>query len=128
VPQAGPTPTAPAPARVAATTTPVQIAIDKLTMLREQIRRAYEQAQETAAAGTTAAVQTANATLQRTLSVLRPLVERVLATVGLKLPAQDAAPPTPAANPTPTTILQPVEHVLGGVDELLQTLFSRPLR
>ncbi|MEA2233970.1 MAG: hypothetical protein QOD83_3786 [Solirubrobacteraceae bacterium] len=119
-------PAAAPPARPGATTTPVQIAIDKLTVLREQIRRAYEQAKATAAAGTTAAVQTANTTLQRTLDVLRPLVESVLATVGLKLPA-DAAPPTPAPNATPTTILQPVEHVLGGVNELLQTLFSRPL-
>jgi hypothetical protein len=96
-------------------------------MLREQIRRAYEQAKATAAAGTTAAVQTANTTLQRTLDVLRPLVESVLATVGLKLPTDAAAPPTPAPKATPTTILQPVEHVLDGVNELLQTLFPRPL-
>ncbi|MDX6708630.1 MAG: hypothetical protein QOI48_4476 [Solirubrobacteraceae bacterium] len=120
-------PAAAPPARPGATTAPVQIAIDKLTVLREQIRRAYEQAKATAAAGTTAAVQTANTTLQRTLDVLRPLVESVLATVGLKLPADAAAPPTPAPKATPTTILQPVEHVLGGVNELLQTLFSRPL-
>jgi RNA polymerase sigma factor (sigma-70 family) len=125
-PAAQTNPAAAPPARAGATTTPVQIAIDKLTVLREQIRRAYEQAKATAAAGTTAAVQTANTTLQRTLDVLRPLVQSVLATVGLKLPA-DAAPPTPAPKATPTTILQPVEHVLGGVNELLQTLFSRPL-
>ncbi|HEX8159042.1 MAG TPA: RNA polymerase sigma factor [Solirubrobacteraceae bacterium] len=123
------TKSAPAPAaRREATKSAVQIAIDKLTMLREQVRRAYEHAQATAAAGTTESIATANTTLQRTLDVLRPLLERVLATVGLKLPADTAAPPTPAPKPTPTNILQPVEHVLGGVNQLLQTLFSRPLR
>ena len=62
-----------------ATKTPVQIAIDKLTSLREQIRRAYANAQTTAAAGTPAALQTASTTLQQTLDALRP----TLGSVGL---------------------------------------------
>lgn len=105
-----------------ATKTPGQIAIDKLTSLREQIRRAYAKAQTTAAAGTPAAVQTASTTLQQTLDALRP----TLGSVGLQTPPGSAVPAVPASDPTQTNILAPVQQVLGEVSALLQNLLSRP--
>lgn len=126
VPQARPTPASiVAPI---ATKNPVQIAIDKLTAFTDQIRRAYQQAQKTAAAGTPAAIQTAGMTLQQTLNGLFPMIERVLATVGLKLPAATATPVAPTSSPTLANIFKPIQQVLGGIDALLQKLFSRPTR
>jgi RNA polymerase sigma factor (sigma-70 family) len=118
----------PALAHPVAVQTPVQIAIDKLAALREQIRRAYQQAKAAAAPGTPAAIQTASTTLQQTLDALRPTLERVLASVGLEMAPAAAGPAVPASNPTQTTILEPAQQVLGGVSALLQNLFSRPSR
>jgi hypothetical protein len=65
--------------------------------------------------------------LGRTLASVQTTLERVLASVGLELPA-----PAPTAAPTTTTssgllagILAPAQQVLGGVESLLQQLLGR---
>ena len=49
------------------------------------------------------------------------------ATSGLSCRPATASPPPPSS-PTPTNILKPVQQVLGGVDALLQNLYSAPPR
>jgi hypothetical protein len=103
---------------------------DKLTDLREQVLAAIQQAQAIAGGGAPGAIDLATKTLDSSLATLRPMIERVLASVGLSLPALTTSPtgttttPTTTAPSLPTTVLQPVQQVLDGVDSLLGKLFK----
>jgi RNA polymerase sigma factor (sigma-70 family) len=108
----------------------VQHVKDKLTDLREQVLAAVQQAQAIAAGGAPGAIDLATKTLDSSLATLRPMIERVLGSVGLSLPTLTTAPagsttppPTTTAPSLPTTVLQPVQQVLNGVDSLLGKLF-----
>ncbi|MEA2156667.1 MAG: hypothetical protein QOE11_2807 [Solirubrobacteraceae bacterium] len=111
---------------------PAQNVTSKLTDLRQQVLDAVQLAQATAAGGGTGAVNLATQTLQSTLDSLRPTIDRVLATVGLKLP-EPVATPAPSTTPTtapsspslPDVVLAPVQQVLSGVDSLLSQLLGR---
>ncbi len=110
--------------------TPVQGVKSKLTDLRQQVLDAVSQAQATAAVGTTGAIDLASKTLESTLGQLLPTINRLLASVGMKLPesvSTPAAPATPAtSSPSlPSGVLAPVQQVLSGVDALLGKLFGR---
>ncbi len=115
---------APAPAR-----TPQGIAIASLERVREQLAAAFAAAQTAAASGRPSGVQTADALIQRTLASVRPAVERILAGVGLALPASALAAPaavqSTAARPPASAALAPAQSLLGGVDAALRKLFSR---
>jgi RNA polymerase sigma factor (sigma-70 family) len=119
--------TQPAPAPAAAQT-PQQIAAEKVQRIRDQVLAAFTNAQAVATSGAQGAVQTASAMMQHTLDAARPLLERILATVGLRLPSSSAAttPPTTTTTGTPTaaTVLAPMQSLLGGLSGLLQTLFG----
>jgi RNA polymerase sigma factor (sigma-70 family) len=110
--------------------TPAQNVKSKLTDLRQQVLDAVAQAQATAAGGTPGAVDLATKTLQSTLGTLYPTIDRLLATIGMKLPEPTAAPAasTPATTPSspslPQVVLAPVQQVLGGVDSLLSQLLG----
>jgi RNA polymerase sigma factor (sigma-70 family) len=104
---------------------------DKLTDLREQVLAAVQQAQAIAAGGTPGAIDLATKTLYSSLDTLRPMIERLLGSVGLSLPTLTTSPagsttppPTTTAPSLPTTILQPVQQVIDGVDSLLGKLFK----
>ena len=92
---------------------------------------ALEQARSIAAGGSTFALQTANDLLQGTLGAVRPALERILASVGLKLPAAAAtsapAPTTATATPSASlpSVMAPVQQMLDGVDSMLAKLFGR---
>jgi hypothetical protein len=117
----------------AVTKTPVQTVKAKLTDLRQQVLDAVSQAQATAASGAAGALDLATKTLESTIGSLRPTIERLLASVGLKLPTTVSAPSssTPTATTTssspslPELVLAPVQQVLSGVDSLLSQLFGR---
>jgi RNA polymerase sigma factor (sigma-70 family) len=116
------TPPAPTPA---AAKTPQQIAAEKVQRVRDQVLAAFTNAQAVATSGAQGAVQTAGAMIQHTLDAARPLLERILATVGLRLPSSAATtPPTTTGSPTAATVLAPVQSLLGGLSGLLQTLFG----
>jgi RNA polymerase sigma factor (sigma-70 family) len=109
---------------------PAKTAIAQLTDIREQVVTALEQAQSIAAGGSALALQSANDMLQGTLGAVRP-IERILARVGLKLPAAAATPATPPTTTTTTpsaslpNVMAPVQQVLDGVDSMLSKLFGR---
>jgi RNA polymerase sigma factor (sigma-70 family) len=110
---------------------PAKTAIAQLTDIREQVVTALEQAQSIAAGGSALALQSANDMLQGTLGAVRPAIERILARVGLKLPAA-AATPAPPPTTTATTpsaslpnVMAPVQQMLDGVDSMLSKLFGR---
>ncbi|MGH2943200.1 MAG: hypothetical protein ACRDLN_10575, partial [Solirubrobacteraceae bacterium] len=110
--------------------TPQQLAAERLQRVRDDLLAAFQHAQTVAASGTQSALQTANSIVQSTLGALRPTIERILATVGLSLPASATTPPSttatpPASSPTITNILAPAQSLIGGVNTLLQHLFGR---
>ena len=77
--------------------------------------------------GTQGALAAANALIQTTLGSLGPLVNEVLATLGLKLPSGTTTTPPPSSVPSNTTVtnvLAPVQSLLHGVDGLLKGLFG----
>ena len=77
--------------------------------------------------GTQGALAAANALIQTTLGSLGPLVDDVLATLGLKLPSGTTTAPPPSSVPSNTTVtnvLAPVQSLLHGVDGLLKGLFG----
>jgi RNA polymerase sigma factor (sigma-70 family) len=120
----------PAAATPVAKTPPKEAVRDQLTNFREQVSAAFQQAQATAAVGTSSAMELATKTLQSTLSTLRPTIDRFLASVGLKLPETVATPAAPApTNNTgpslPNVVLAPVQQILTGFDSLLGKLFGR---
>ncbi len=125
--QADPTPaaTAPPPPAAAAPATPTseEKAIDKLNSLGEQVREVLSDATAIVADGTQEALALATGLLDRTLGPLRASIDRVLASLGLSLPAAPAAG-APAAPSPVTTVLAPVEQVLDGVQSLLQQLLG----
>jgi RNA polymerase sigma factor (sigma-70 family) len=105
----------------------------KLADLREQVLAAVQEAQAIAAAGTPGAIDLATKTLDSSLAALRPMIERLLGSVGLSLPEYVSTPPADSTTPPstttapslPTTVLQPVQQVIDGVDSLLGKLFTR---
>jgi hypothetical protein len=77
--------------------------------------------------GTQGALAAANALIQTTLGSLGPLVDEVLASLGLKLPSGTSTTPPPSSVPSNTTVtnvLAPVQSLLNGVDGLLKGLFG----
>ncbi|MEA2222113.1 MAG: hypothetical protein QOH83_489 [Solirubrobacteraceae bacterium] len=122
--------TQPAPARQpapAAAKTPQQIAAEKVQHVRDQLLATLTNAQTVATSGAQGAVQAASAMMQTTLDAVRPLLERILATVGMSLPSSPAAavtPATPTASPAVTTLLAPAQSLLGGLNSMLQKLLG----
>jgi RNA polymerase sigma factor (sigma-70 family) len=110
---------------------PAKTAVTQLTDIREQVISALEQARSIAAGGSTFALQSANDMLQGTLGAVRPAIERILARVGLKLPAIAATPSPPPTTTTATppaslpSLMAPVQQMLNGVDSMLSKLFGR---
>ncbi|MBA3328062.1 MAG: hypothetical protein H0T43_07155, partial [Solirubrobacterales bacterium] len=87
-------------------------------------------AEGTAASGGAGALQAAKTVLGRTLTDVNSTLERVLATVGLKLPApqQPAADSGAAASASPDAIaavLAPAQQALGGIVTLLDRLLGQ---
>jgi hypothetical protein len=114
--------TQPAPA---AAKTPQQIAAEKVQRVRDQVLAALTNAQTVAASGAQGAVQSASAMMQTTLDAVRPLLERILATVGMSLPSSPAAAPsTTTGPPAVTTVLAPAQSLLGGLGAMLQQLLG----
>jgi hypothetical protein len=77
-----------------------------------------------AADGTQEALALASGLLDRTLGPLRTSIDRLLASLGLSLPAPAAAP-APAAPTSTASVLAPVQHMLGGVQSLLEQLLGQ---
>ena len=120
--------TQPAPAHQpapAAAKTPQQIAAEKVQRVRDQVLAAFTNAQTVATSGAQGAVQTASAMVQTTLDAVRPLLERILATVGMSQPPSPAtAPPATTGSPAVTTVLAPAQSLLGGLSTMLQRLLG----
>jgi RNA polymerase sigma factor (sigma-70 family) len=118
---------APSAARQPATVakTPEQLAAEDLQAVRERILAAFNDAQRLAAPGTQSALAAANDLIRSTLGSVGPLLDDILATVGLKLPSGTTTPSSPSGSPTVANVLAPVQSLLGGVDDLLQKLFGR---
>ena len=124
-------PTTPPPTAVTATQAPAaspkDAAAGELQRVRDQILAAFKDAQALARPGTQGALAAANALIQTTLGSLGPLVDEVLASLGLKLPTGTSTTPPPSSvpsNTTVTSILAPVQSLLHGVDGLLKGLFG----
>lgn len=125
--------TQPAPASVATPTsnvtppavvkTPEQKAIEQLNPLRDAVQKAFADAAALVSGGSQGAMTTATSLLTRTLGPLTAQINRVLAPLGLRLPGY--TPPATATRPTTTNVLAPVQHVLSGVQSLLQRLLGR---
>jgi hypothetical protein len=114
------------PAAPAAAPKPVETAVEKLDRLRKLVQQAFTDAQGVAADGTQESLALATGLLDQTLGPLRTSIDRVLATVGLRLPSPTAPAPAPSAPQTTTTnVLAPVQQVLDGVQSLLQKLLGR---
>ena len=120
-----PTPTSPATSRepAAVATTPEQLAAEDLQRVRDRVLDAFRDAQTLAAPGTQSALAAANSLIQSTLGSVGPLLDDILATVGLKLPTTSTTPPA-SGSTTITNVLAPVQSLLGGLDGLLQKLFG----
>jgi RNA polymerase sigma factor (sigma-70 family) len=121
-----PSTTTPTPAREATSVakTPDQLAAEDLERVRERILAAFRDAQAIAAPGTQAALNAADSLIESTLGSIGPLLDDILATVGLKLPSS-----TTTTQPSATSVsnvLAPVKSLLDGVDGILQNLFGRP--
>ncbi len=119
----------PPPAAVAAppapATTPQRAAAGELQRVRDQILAALKDAQAIARPGTQGALTAANALIHTTLGSLGPMVDEVLASLGLKLPSRATTTPPPSSvpsNPTVTNVLAPVQSLLSGVDGVLKRL------
>jgi RNA polymerase sigma factor (sigma-70 family) len=113
----------PSPAPAVAKT-PRQLAAESLQRVRDQILAAFQNAQTVAASGAQGALQTASSMVQSTLGSVRPVIERILAGVGLSLPSSAATPPAPASSPTITSLLAPAQSLLGGIEALLARMFG----
>ena len=125
--QPAPPATSPQPAArpaPAVAKTPQQVAADQLQRVRDQMLAAFQNAQTVAASGARGALQTANSMVQSTLGSMRPMIERILAAVGLSLPSSSAAPPPAASAPTITNVLAPAQSLLGGINALLAKMFG----
>ena len=116
-------PATPAPAKQSAPAKAPVTAISQLDALRKQVEQAFADAQAIAADGTRDSLALATSMLDRTLGPLRTAIDAVLATLGMSLPAAQPAP-APATQPTTTNVLQPVEQVLSGMQQLLQQLLG----
>jgi len=104
--------------------TPRQLAAESLQRVRDQIMAAFQNAQTVAASGAQGALQTASSMVQSTLGSVRPVIERILAGVGLSLPPSAAPAPAPAGSPTITSVLAPAQSLLGGIQALLARMFG----
>ena len=88
---------------------------------------AFTDARAIANSGTAGALATADALIQDTLASVRPLLDRILSTLGLELPA-GTAPAQTSSTSTPTTVtnvLAPAQNLLSGISTTLQNLFGR---
>ena len=133
LPAAAPPPAAadptPPPAAVAAppapTSTPTRAAAGELQRVRDKILAVFEDAQAIARPGTQDALVAANALIHTTLGSLGPLVDEVLASLGLELAPGATTTPPPSSvpsHPTVTNVLAPVQSLLRGVDGVLERL------
>ncbi len=104
--------------------TPRQVAAESLQHVRDQVLAAFQNAQTVAASGAQGALQTASSMVQATLGSVRPVIERILAGVGLRLPSGAATPPPAASAPTITSVLAPAQSLLGGIEALLARMFG----
>ena len=106
--------------------TPEQVAAEDLQRVRDRIATAFNDAQALAAPGTQSALADANALIQSTLGSIGPQLDDILASVGLKLPANSTTPPPsqPSGSTTVSNVLAPVQSLLGGLDGVLQKLFG----
>jgi hypothetical protein len=69
----------------------------------------------------------ANALIASRLGSVSPLLDEILATVGLKLPSGTTAlaASQPSGSTTVTNVLAPAQSLLDGVDGVLLSLFGR---
>jgi len=106
--------------------TPERVAAEDLQRVRDRVLAAFNDAQALAAPGTQSALADANALIQSRLGSIGPQLDDILATVGLKLPANSTTSPSsqPSGSTTVTNVLAPVESLLGGLDGALLTLFG----
>jgi RNA polymerase sigma factor (sigma-70 family) len=118
-PAASPSSTTPATAPTAP-----ESAVAKLGRLGERVQQVLADATAIAADGTQEALALASGLLDRTLGPLRTSIDRLLASLGLSLPAPAAAP-APAAPTSTASVLAPVQHMLGGVQSLLEQLLGQ---
>ncbi len=119
-------PAATAPPAPTAAAAPQDAAADRLQRVRDKILDAFRDAQAIAAPGTQSALAAANSMIQSTLGSLGPLVDKVLASLGLERPSSTTAqaPASPAPNQTVTNVLAPVKSLLDGVDGVLKGLLG----
>jgi RNA polymerase sigma factor (sigma-70 family) len=119
--------TAPQPAThvPVAAAKPAETPLERLERLRKEVQRAYADAQAVAADGSADALALATGLLDQTLSPLRRSIQRVLATLGLSLPATAPVAGPAASSTTVQTVLAPVRQVLDGVQGLLARLLGQ---
>jgi RNA polymerase sigma factor (sigma-70 family) len=122
---AKPPASAPATGPTAVAPKPVETAIEKLDRLRKQVQQAFADAHAVAADGSREGLALAAGLLDKTLGPLRTAIGRVLAKIGLSMPAFAAPAPSPTApQATTANVLAPVKQVLDGVQALLQRLLG----
>ncbi len=122
-PAATPPPPAAAPAPEQAIANAPESAVAKLDRLGDEVKKVLSDATAIAADGTQEAIALATGLLNRTLGPLRASIDRLLASLGLSLPAS-SGPTVQAAQAPTVNILQPVEQVLDGVQSLLAQLLG----
>ena len=119
---------APAPKPTTATAkTPEQIAAERMQRIREKLLAAYKDAQSIAASGYQGDLQMADSLIQSTLSQVKPMLDRIMATFGLTWPTSGGttAPSTTTSSPTTVTnVLAPAQNLLSGMNSMLQNLFG----
>ena len=113
------------PATVART--PKQLAAEDLQRVRDRILAAFDDAQRLAAPGTPSALAAADALIASRLGSVSPLLDEILASVGLKLPSGTTAlaASQPSGSTAVTNVLAPAQSLLTGVDGVLQSLLGR---
>ena len=106
--------------------TPEQVAAEDLQRVRDRVLAAFNDAQALSAPGTQSALADARALIQSTMGSIGPQLDDILASVGLKLPANSTTPPPspPSGSTTVTNVLAPVQSLLGGLDGALLKLFG----
>jgi RNA polymerase sigma factor (sigma-70 family) len=122
---AAPQVAAPAAHAPVAAAKPAETPLQRLERLRKEVQRAYADAQAVAADGSPDALALATGLLDQTLTPLRRSIQRVLATLGLSLPATAPAAAPAASSTTVQAVLAPVRQVLDGVQGLLARLLGR---
>jgi RNA polymerase sigma factor (sigma-70 family) len=106
--------------------TPDELLAEKLQAIHDQLVAAFAQAQNIAAAGTQSALQNASQLVASTISSVQSMMSSLLSSFGISVPTAVVSAPAPPSSPSSTTsLLAPVQQVLGSVNALLAQLFGR---